>query len=71
MSKEKSTNRRKTTTIQISLKTKEYLDKLKEKEQLSSYDYKKKIIKSIIGKNCLLQDMWVLSTMDVMLWFIL
>ncbi len=38
MSKENSTNHRKTTTIQISLKTKEYLDKLKEKEQLSSYD---------------------------------
>ena len=28
----------KTTTIQISLKTKEYLDELKEKEQLSNYD---------------------------------
>ena len=38
MSKENSTNHRKTTTIQISLKTKEYLDKLKEKEQISSYD---------------------------------
>ena len=38
MSKENLTNHRKTTTIQISLKTKEYLDKLKEKEQLSSYD---------------------------------
>lgn len=29
---------RKTTTIQISLKTKEYLDEIKEKEQLSTYD---------------------------------
>ena len=38
MSKEKSTNRRKTTTIQISLKTKEHLDELKEKEHLYSYD---------------------------------
>ncbi|MHA1488502.1 MAG: hypothetical protein ACTSRI_02470 [Promethearchaeota archaeon] len=28
----------KTTTIQISQKTKNYLDKLKEREQLSSYD---------------------------------
>ncbi len=28
----------KTTTIQISLKTKEYLDNLKETEQLSTYD---------------------------------
>ncbi len=28
----------KTTTIQISLKTKEYLDLLKEEEQLSNYD---------------------------------
>ncbi|MHA1659348.1 MAG: hypothetical protein ACTSUT_09520 [Promethearchaeota archaeon] len=28
----------KTTTIQISKKTKNYLDKLKEREQLSSYD---------------------------------
>ena len=27
-----------TTTIQISLKTKRYLDKLKEEEQLSNYD---------------------------------
>ncbi len=38
MSKENSTNHRKTSTIQISLKTKEYLDKLQEKEQLSNYD---------------------------------
>ncbi len=29
---------RKTTTIQISLKTKEYLDEIKEREQLSTYD---------------------------------
>ena len=28
----------KTTTIQISLKTKEYLDRLKDEEQLSNYD---------------------------------
>ena len=38
MSKENTPNHRKTTTIQISLKTKEYLEELKEKEQLSSYD---------------------------------
>lgn len=31
-------SKNKTTTIQISLKTKKYLDKLKEKEQLSNYD---------------------------------
>ncbi len=38
MSEESLSNHRKTTTIQISLKTKEYLDKLKKKEQISSYD---------------------------------
>jgi len=31
-------SKNKTTTIQISLKTKKYLDELKEKEQLSNYD---------------------------------
>lgn len=38
MSEDSSKNHRKTTTIQISLKTKDYLDDLKEKEQISSYD---------------------------------
>jgi len=38
MSEESSNIHRKTTTIQISLKTKDYLDKFKEKEQISSYD---------------------------------
>ncbi len=31
-------SKHKTTTIQISLKTKEFLDELKEEEQLSNYD---------------------------------
>ncbi len=31
-------NHRKTTTIQISLKTKDFLDELKEEEQISNYD---------------------------------
>lgn len=35
---------RKTTTIQISLKTKEYLDEIKEREQLSTYDAAIRII---------------------------
>ncbi len=38
MSEDSSNNHRKTTTIQISLKTKEYLNELKKKEQISSYD---------------------------------
>jgi len=53
MSKENSANHRKTTTIQISLKTKEYLDKLKEKEQLSSYDT---VIRMVLLSNKLFKE---------------
>ncbi len=53
MSKENSTNHRKTTTIQISLKTKEYLDELKEKEQLSSYDT---VIRIVLLSNKLFKE---------------
>ncbi|KKN08684.1 hypothetical protein LCGC14_1054210 [marine sediment metagenome] len=44
MNKEKSGNQRKTTTIQVSLKTKALLDKVKETEQVSSYDTALRII---------------------------
>ncbi len=54
MSKENSINRRKTTTIQISLKTKEHLDELKEEEQLSSYDT---VIRIVLLSNKLFKEL--------------
>ena len=38
MSENSIKNHRKTTTIQISLKTRDFLDEVKQKEQISSYD---------------------------------